>query len=77
MPNENKTPRRLPLRETRKVADAFQQVIGICTTKQLRRLLRETTQPAVFESDLAPAIRRLARTELQRRDRRRRQLPLL
>jgi hypothetical protein len=69
--------KRLPFRELRKVADAVAGAVVKLETRRLRRLLREVSQGDQVDSDLAPAVRRIARFELLRRDKRRRQLPLL
>jgi hypothetical protein len=68
----------MPLRETRKLATVFEEAIAALPTRNVRRALREASQGTEVECDLAPAIRRLARRELAKRDRRRRQqvLPL-
>jgi hypothetical protein len=69
------TGKALPLTESRRIANLVSQAIAALPTRKLRRLLRETTQ-STTAFDFASALQRLARAELQRRDRRRRQLPL-
>ena len=63
--------------ELRKIADTVAAAITELDTRRLRKLLREVENGDQVDSPLAPAVRKVGRAELQRCDRRRRQLPLL
>lgn len=70
-----KTEKLLPFTESRRIADLVQQAIADLPTRKVRRILREVSEPS--NTDFAAPLWRLARLELQRRDRRRSQPPLL
>jgi len=63
--------------ELQKISQVVVTAIGTLETRRLRKLLREVETGDQVDSPLAPAVRRVGRAELLRRDGRRRQLPLL